>query len=243
MTQVNEKSTFADWLLNYRDEDSPKIEGWVDNRLFPTLAALNEIQTEMQVSGGVMEIGVHHGRFFIALNGMVKAGEGTSFAVDIFEDQALNIDRSGRGSLERFRENLRLYDRNGGSNVECVQADSTRLIHQDLSRFVGSRPKIISIDGGHTVEHTLSDLSLATKIIHDAGAIFVDDILNPHWIGVFEGVVCFLQRRPDIWPVLVGFNKILLVPMSVHGKYMQALRERFKLAKVVSLCGYQMLSH
>lgn len=235
--------TYSDWLQDYTTNRAPDIEGWVDGRLYPSLVWLHEIQTEMGVTGGVMEIGVHHGRFFLPLNAMVAPGEGTSFAVDVFADQALNIDRSGSGNLEIFRGHLARHDRHRGVNVHCVQADSTRLRHGDLGRFTQVRPKVISIDGGHTAEHTISDMELAAAVVHDRGAIFLDDILHSHWIGVFEGTVSYLQRRPTIWPVLIGYNKLLMVPMSVHGRYLQAFRKRLPEGKLVTLCGYPLLAH
>jgi hypothetical protein len=45
-------------------------------------------------NGGCMGIGVHLGKFFILLNQLINA-EYKSFAVDIFSDQHLNIDKSG----------------------------------------------------------------------------------------------------------------------------------------------------
>jgi len=235
--------TYSDWLKDYIAHRAPEVEGWVDGRLYPSLAWLHEIQTELGVSGGVMEIGVHHGRFFLPLNAMVAQGEGPSFAIDLFADQSLNIDRSGTGNQAIFTGHLAKHDRHRGVNVECVQADSTRLRHGDLSRFTKVRPKVISIDGGHTVEHTISDLEMAQTVVHESGAVFLDDILNPQWVGVFEGAVTYLQRRPVLWPLLIGYNKLLLVPMSVHGKYLVAFRKRMPAAKVVLLCGYTLLSH
>jgi hypothetical protein len=235
--------TYADWLQDYVTNRAQQVEGWVDGRLYPSLVVLHEVQTELGIKGGVMEIGVHHGRFFLPLNAMVETGEGPSFALDLFAQQALNIDRSGQGNLQIFQQNLVKHDRHGGANVTCISGDSTRLRHGDLSRYTAVRPKVISIDGGHTVEHTISDLEFAASVIHDSGAIFLDDILNSQWIGVFEGAVTFLQRRPTLWPLLVGYNKLLLVPMSVHGAYLNAFRKRLPATKPVSLCGYPLLSH
>lgn len=234
---------YAEWIKDWQANRAPEVEGWVDGRLYPSLVWLHEIQTELGVTGGALEIGVHHGRFFLPLNAMVAEGEGPSFALDLFGDQALNIDHSGRGNLDIFRENLAKHDRHGGANVECVAGDSTRLRHRDLARFTAVRPKVISVDGGHTVEHTISDMEFAETIVHDSGAVFLDDILNPHWVGVFEGAVTYMQRRPTLWPLLIGYNKLLFVPMSVHGAYMKAFRKRLPAAKTVSLCGYQLLAH
>lgn len=233
---------YREWLDGYVSHGFRKVEGWVDGRLIPILKILYEVQAGLDAKGGVLEIGVHHGRFFIALNGMVASGEGTSFAVDLFEDQALNIDRSGLGSRGKFAENLKLYDRHGGANVHMIQGDSTRLRFADTSKFLVGPPKVISVDGGHTVEHTVSDLLFAEAIVHSRGAIILDDILNVYWVGVFEGAVTYLQRKPTLWPVFIGYNKLILVPMSVHGQVLAQFRKHLPDAKFVSLCGYNLLA-
>lgn len=238
----NDYSGFCGWLDTYSTDAFNRIEGWADGRLFHVLRALHQIQSNLSVRAGVVEIGVHHGRFFTPLNAMVEPGEGTSYAIDLFDDQSLNIDKSGQGSKHHFIENLRRYDRHGGNNVECVSADSTRLRQVDIISIHSSSPKIISIDGGHTAEHTISDMQFSANVVNEKGAIFVDDILNPHWIGVIDGVIAFLQRRPTIWPVFMGYNKMLLVPMSVHQVYFVGLQAQLPQSKCVSLCGYPLLA-
>jgi cephalosporin hydroxylase len=234
------------WKLfraNYFANHWKSVEGWIDGRHAHTLVWLNAVQRSLAVRGGVMEIGVHHGRFFLPLNAMVDEGEGPSFAVDLFEMQDLNIDKSGHGNLAIFRSHLARLDRHAGRNVEFVRADSTRLRFDDLSRFTQTRPKIVSIDGGHTTEHTLSDLALAQAVVHDKGAVFVDDILNLYWPGVIEGVITYLQQRPVLWPVMIGYNKLIMVPMSHHEAYLKRLSKHAPPAtKLVSLCGYRMLA-
>jgi hypothetical protein len=232
---------YNEWLDLYTAGGFLHVEGWVDGRLIPVLKILNKLQNKFGVHGGALEIGVHHGRFFIPLNGMAEQAQ-CSFAVDLFDEQSLNIDHSGQGSKSHFIDNLRQYDRHGGLNVECMQADSTRLGHSDYLRIQTAAPKVISIDGGHTVEHTLSDMSFAAQVVNPKGVIFVDDILNQHWIGVIEGVVTFLQRRPTIWPILLGYNKMLFAPMSMHQAYLTELRTELPNAKSVTLCGYPLLA-
>jgi Methyltransferase domain len=234
--------TYADWLATYRSTAVPEVEGWLNGNMYPVLQTLNAIQRDLGVRGGIAEIGVHHGRFFMPLNAMVEPEEGTSFAIDLFEDQARNIDNSGKGNQGKFRENLARFDRHLGRNVACIQGDSTRLPPAELVRLREARPKAISVDGGHTVEHTLSDLELASSCVHEGGAVFLDDVPSQHWIGVMEGAICYLQRRPTLWPVLIGFNKMILVPMSVHEHYLAAYRSTLTKPKMVTLCGYRMFS-
>lgn len=233
---------YSEWIDGYVAEGFQKVEGWVDGRLIAILKILHDVQVDLAVSGGILEIGVHHGRFFIALNGMVAPNEGVSYAIDLFEDQILNIDNSGRGSLGKFAESLKLYDRHGGVNVVTIKRDSTRLRHSDLTQYRANPPKVISVDGGHTVEHTINDLLFAEAIVHDMGAVMLDDILNAHWVGVIEGLVNYLQRRPTLWPVFIGFNKLILVPMSVHGRYFARFRDVLRNGKEVWLCGYPLIA-
>lgn len=243
---------YADWLARYKATAMQgQVQGWLSEDLFPSLIWLHEIQTELGARGGVLEIGVHHGLFFMALNGMVPpeevvAGErieaqARSFALDVFEQQALNIDKSGKGHLGHLAANLAAHDRHKGANVTTMSADSTRLTAAQRAQLAEARPKLISIDGGHTAEHTISDLHLAGEIIHEAGAVFVDDILNPNWPGVIEGVVLYLHQRPTLWPVLTGFNKLILVPMSVHARYLAMLDARIPKSKRVAMAGYPYL--
>lgn len=235
-------SDYISWLDNYIQNPFPKIEGWVDPRIFDVLKLIYSIQKKINVFGGGLEIGVHHGKFFIPINGMVDSPEYVSFAIDLFSEQELNIDSSGLGDLEKFQENLKLYDRYQGQNVEIIQSDSTRLNPQLLLKIQIMRPKVISIDGGHTPEHTINDLKIASQVIHPKGVIFLDDILNPYWIGVFEGIVRYLLTRPTLWPVFMGYNKLLLTPMSVHYIYLREFQKYFTQAKNVNLCGYNLIS-
>ncbi|MEN2994444.1 MAG: class I SAM-dependent methyltransferase [Thermodesulfovibrio sp.] len=233
---------YSQWLDNFIQNGFDKIEGWVDSRIFKILKIINKIQQKLDVKGGALEIGVHHGRFFIPINGMVEPKEALSVAIDLFEDQFLNIDCSGRGDLSKFKENLSLFDRHGGKNVIIIKGDSTRLTPERILSKVSTPFKIISIDGGHTVEHTINDLHLASVVVSEKGVIFVDDILNPLWIGVCEGVIEFLKRRPTIWPVFIAYNKCILVPMSVHHIYLQEFQNYIDSLKKIKLCGYELFT-
>ena len=95
------------------------------------IVALTERQRSLGIGGGAAEIGVHHGKLFILLYLLCQASE-KAVAIDLFEDQHLNIDHSGSGDLAKFRGNLERH------------ADSTRLVlHQgnsmDLSGAILTR--------------------------------------------------------------------------------------------------------
>lgn len=222
------------YLENYRSFGFNQVQGWAMVELIEVFNMLAGM--DINKSGGVLEIGVHHGRFFILLNALTGASD-QSFAVDVFEDQRLNIDNSGSGSRNKFEENLRLYDRHNGSNTKIIAGDSTDsgLLLPDIIQCGSLR--YISVDGGHTVEHTVNDLVLANKLIRNDGLVILDDFLNRHWLGVTEGAFKYLQSYPTLVPVALGFNKLFLCKLSYYDYYFSAFDKFFMKTKVVVFGG------
>ena len=235
-------SASREWLEAYANLSLDDIEGWVDVGALELMLAVSDAQDQLGVDGGVAEIGIYRGMFFIALNGLVRDASIQSLAIDLFDRQHLNIDSSGDGNEADFRANLEKYDRHGGANVVIMAADTTTLTPADVLSNLNMRPRIFSIDGGHTPEHTIADLELARACISPNGVVVLDDILNAHWLGVFEGTVTFLQQKPTLWPLAIGHNKLLLCPMSVHAVYRERLSELMTFRKTVPLCGYDVLA-
>lgn len=105
--------SYITWLDNHVINSDPKIEGWVDCCLFNILKTIYSIQQKIGGRDSLVEIVVHHERLFISFNRMCSPEE-IFFAIDVFHEQKLNIDSSGKGGLEHFTENLTYYDRQKG---------------------------------------------------------------------------------------------------------------------------------
>ncbi len=90
---------------------------------------------------------------------------------------------------------MKKFDRHGGRNVLIEKAESTTITAADLLLKAGERFKVVSIDGGHTVAHTLSDIELANAVVHPFSFVIVDVILNQYWLGVIDGVTSYLRRH------------------------------------------------
>lgn len=234
----------ARWLRHYEVTGFRNVAGWVMPEALVLLAAIDSAQKMMRVNGGVMEVGIYQGKMFIALNAVVEDRMARSVAIDLFGEQVLNIDGSGTGSETLFRSNLRTYDRHQGANVVILQADSTTLSAADVLAQVDQRPRIVSIDGGHTPEHTVSDLRLSQSVMASRGIVLVDDILNAAWLGSIEGVMTFLNQRPTLWPLAVGASKLVMAPMPVHSQYRELLcRVGFvTFQRTTRFCGYEVLT-
>jgi Methyltransferase domain len=168
-------------LKRYYENGFSKIEGWCSEQLFHTVDLFDSLP--INKGGGICEIGVHHGKFYLLLN-QVTSIETRSFAIDIFEEAALNIDHSGSGNRAAFTKNLAEFDIHQGRNTVIIKGDSTDSKLQ-LEKTIGPGSlRFLSIDGGHTAEHTISDLKLANHLISNEGVVILDDILNAHWLGV-----------------------------------------------------------
>jgi hypothetical protein len=227
------------YLQHYMDTGFSQVQGWCSDTLASLIAAIDTHQKSRGVHGGIAEIGVHHGKLFIMLNSVCDADE-KSYAIDVFDNQELNIDNSGSGSLAIFKDNLQAYDRHQGANVSIISADS---VTANLSELIDQPVRLFGIDGGHTAEHTISDLKKAQSRLHPEGVIVLDDILNYHWLGVIEGTITFLRTQPTLVPVAIGLNKLFLVNLSFAEKYRELFRGHPMMTKYpVKFCGHDVVA-
>lgn len=228
-------------LRDYQARGFTNVQGWCNEALFEIVDYLNALPINQ--GGGICEIGVHHGKFYLLLN-QVTRKEDMSFAVDLFGDQSLNIDKSGRGSADALRANLSLYDVHQGRNTTLIGADSTdpHAVGELLKKIDRGSIRFFSIDGGHTVRHTINDLHLANLLTKNSGVVILDDILNHHWLGVFEGAVKYLLSEPTLMPFAIGYNKLFLCKLSYHEQYFSAF-EKFALKqKIVEFLGTRLVA-
>ena len=231
-------SRIASYVLE--DKLHQRVAGWLNEGAISAVIALAKWQEENNVFGDVAEIGVHHGKLFILLANLRRDHE-RAFAVDVFEDQQLNSDRSGRGNLSIFKKNLGLYA--DTANVDIIQKDSKRLSRADFYQGKKDSIRLISIDGSHTATHTASDLALSVQLLASNGLIILDDFYNPDWPGVQEGFYRFLANSfGDIAPVAYGNNKLYLCRRASHVRYLalveNSLRPHLLHYKRVEIGGY-----
>src|SRR5262245_17809599 len=110
------------------------VQGWLDPYSASFIAALSLAQTRMGVGGGLGEIGVHHGRLFVILK-LTAAPKENVFALDVFDSQHLNSDRSGRGSERIFLRNLQRWG--VATGVEIIKNSSLNVRPEEITSRVG----------------------------------------------------------------------------------------------------------
>jgi len=218
------------------------IAGWNDQGSFEALKQFSLVQNQHEARGHVAEIGVHHGQFFVALALLCQEDE-KALAIDVFDWQGLNIDRSGMGDLGILRTNIEQYC--PYKTVVIKQADSLTIDPNDiLELFEGQHFRLIHIDGGHTTRHTTNDLKIAEGLIEPGGlgVIMVDDLFHPKWPGVTDAVFKYLNGP---WPNLVPFaydnKKLYLTDEKSRHHYLDHFRTlcEAKELQVVELAGFE----
>jgi Methyltransferase domain len=201
----------------YRAIGQRFVTGFSHPEILLVLDVLNAAQRAKQVCGAVAEIGVHHGKLFIGLSLLQPPGD-KSVAIDIFGDQELNIDNSGRGDFERFENNVKVWS--SMDDVVVHQGDSTKLEPAKLRELAGGDIRLFSVDGGHTNEIVFSDMRLAEATLAGGGIVIADDVFNEYWPGVATGTLRYLLNGAKLAPFLIGFNKVFFT----HAEYSEFYR-------------------
>ncbi|HTX09586.1 MAG TPA: hypothetical protein VME22_13290 [Solirubrobacteraceae bacterium] len=77
---------------------------------------------------------------------------------------------------------------------------------------IGGAHRLFDVDGGHLCEKALVDLQLGAAVLGRLGPIVVDDPFSVAGPGLTEGILQFLEQRADFEPLILGFNKLVVVP-------------------------------
>jgi hypothetical protein len=184
----------TDTIARYLD-NLHLVEGWgMDGELAPIFLLLNDLQRRFQLHGTFFEIGVHHGKTAILLALMARPTEKCVF-LDLFDQQEENINNSGRGNLEVFRENLARWAPN--SEPEIIVGNSLKL---DLSSIadLASGVRFAHIDGGHYRDLVLNDLYKTEAVLGVGGIVIVDDFLHSGSLGVNEACNHYLRETATL---------------------------------------------
>ena len=209
-------------LNAYLEHGHELVKGWLFPGAPQAIVLLSDEQRRSSLSGGVAEIGVHHGKLFILLYLLTSADE-RAVAIDLFSDQDLNVDGSGAGDLELFKRNLR---RHADTNRLIVhQGDSTQLTAEHLLKLGQGPFRLISIDGGHTAEITAHDLATSEGALAEGGVIILDDCFNEMWPGVTTGVHHYFSQPRTIVPFAIGANKTFFCHAAFAQQYAAVLEK------------------
>ena len=195
------------------------IAGWLSPGAIYLFALIDHVQKRLKIAGNLFEIGVHHGKSALVLGAMARPADRLGVC-DVFGAQALNVSASGKGDREIFLRNFR------GAFAD----DSFLTIYEKLSSGLTADEvtpcRFLHVDGGHSSPEALADLELCKQCLVPGGIIAVDDAFHPTWPGVTDAIFTFLSRHKDMAPLVVGFNKMLLVETAWRERYARVFETR-----------------
>lgn len=218
-----------------------RVVGWFDRVDAEIFGLITDYQNSAGLDGSVAEIGLHHGKSFIALCLSLRDGQ-RAYGIDLFEQQALNVDGSGKGDRTMVERNLQA----AGVDLSAVVLDgrpSSSVGAADILGAVGP-VRFFSVDGGHHQEIVRNDLLLARQTLADHGVIALDDFLRPEWPEVSAGYFAWFEKSSkSLVPFAMGLNKLYLCPHNYVARYQEVLQHSEFLAgflvKHCSFCGIE----
>jgi hypothetical protein len=232
----------------YLENGFDRIEGWPGQKeSVRFMVIFKRLFEKHEEKGGACEIGVHHGKYLIALHNILCPPH--SLGIDLFEDQAKNVDSSGRGSAEIVAQNIEAFAYNPRS-IALLAKDSLDIGPHDIKHIIDlyGRFAFFSVDGGHTALHAIHDFFTASQLTSPNGIIAVDDLFHPDWPGVTEGLLNALAaKRSPFVPLFITRKKAFLCHLSVVKEYQcfvaGAYAGRYgREARFVEFCGWSIPS-
>jgi hypothetical protein len=198
-------------------------------------------QTELGISGSIVEIGTFEGRFFIALAlGLAPGEHAFGFDTFVWPDD---------GVLARFRSHCERH-RLEPERFTALQRDSRTVgPGREFAALVGdAHVRFIHIDGDHGPDSLSHDLALAHGALHAQGVICLDDMLHPEFPLLMVAVHDYLRAHPDMRLFcvidredIVAAAKFLICRADAVALYADDLMETFR--DVLYIMGGDALGH
>ena len=211
---------------HYVRKELPSVAGWLAPESAEVISHLALEQIQSGLRGGIGEIGIHHGKLFLLLYLSLQDDE-RAFALDVFEDQGSNVDKSGRGDREIFLRNLAKV---GGKEARVsIFATNSCDVSAESLRLATGPLRLISIDGGHTENVTYNDMELAERLLLEEGVLILDDAYNERWPAVAAGAYRFLlEPGHRLRPFAVSPNKTYFCKSpNAAARYRKGLSDAF----------------
>jgi hypothetical protein len=211
----------------YLDTGYETVAGMSSRFAAALCGGLMRIQSEMGVTGPVVEFGTFEGRFFIALCYALAPGE-----------MALGIDRFDWPNpqvIDRFEANCLKHGVPPERRITW-KADTHTVRPEELSaKLGGARPRFMHIDSEHSRAGLTKELELATAVLSPAGVMVLDDMLHPGYPTLMVAVHDYLERHPGMRVLciidretVVAATKLVLCRAEWAKLYEERLVEAYK---------------
>lgn len=207
-------------ILNGFLKNENNLEGWFFPPDMLSLAVINDIHSNSNIKGNIIEIGVYKGKSFSFLSHLIKENE-TLFGYDTFPE---DYYESTKLALEKYGASVKF---------ELIKADTSELNDDDIkAKIDGKVIRILHIDAGHEYHEVLYSLLSFSPYVMDNGIIVMDDYQDPEFPGIEAAVLdfCEIDRPRRFKPFFSGGNKIYLCLSHMAKSYQESIlsRQRFR---------------
>ncbi|MEZ5853976.1 MAG: class I SAM-dependent methyltransferase [Hyphomicrobiaceae bacterium] len=183
MSSLTVPATGAAAADHYLADGFEKVVGMSSRFAAAICCRLLRLQTELGVSGHVVEVGAFEGRFLIALAHALEPGERV-VGMDVFT-------WPNEGVKDRFEANCTRHGIGPDRRVTW-KVDSGTITAAQMQAKADGPIRLIHIDGEHTQAALTKDLELATAAIAPGGLIVLDDMLHPGYPTLMVAVHAYL---------------------------------------------------
>lgn len=205
-------------IEEYIIHEHEKVNGWFSPDAMRIIKALSDIQTNNNIHGDILEIGVYQGKSAIFLS-MLLTEYDCLWAVDTFEPDELYY---GLNKQAIFIDNIKniLSPEYIGRQIKIQRRTSSDFFKSEYDDLY----RLIHIDGSHERKDVINDLYQSSDRLLYKGLIILDDLFNPQHPGVMEGFMEYALQHP-CYPLIIGHNKLIF---AIDNFTYSFYKERFK---------------
>jgi hypothetical protein len=188
------------------------LDGWLAEPDALLIDFLLKVQDSLGISGPILEIGVHRGRFL----GFLRA---------VSEEMLVGVQLVDQQYAEHFETTTLQNIKNciGRSHgISFIVSDSTKLVTADLIDKAGGDVRLVHVDGGHDYDTVSHDLCLVEPTLCQGGLLVVDDVFNRIVPGVAQASAEFFASSVRLRPFAIGFNKVFATTEQFADIYRKA---------------------
>ncbi len=186
------------------------VDGWFSPESAAIWDCLLSHQTQTQMSGNFLEIGVWRGKS-AALSTLHSKADESCILVDPFMPNEVRT----------------LIDGIKPENVVYAEKYSTELLRTGLLTTNAHTFRWIHIDGEHSGPAIMNDLNIANALLNEKGVLVLDDFFSTGYPQITAAVFQWLQQHPlQLHLFLCGLNKGYLCRTNTAPLYLQFVKDR-----------------
>jgi predicted O-methyltransferase YrrM len=184
-----------------------QVPGYMMPEAMAVWDTLLEFQETNKISGGLLEIGVFHGKSAVLLGLHCKKDE-----------PLVLVDLNDFGAKEAVRKLT-------GKDPLYILADSHLVVQRPELVALAGKFRWIHVDGDHTSRGVRNDLDIGNRLLGDDGVICIDDFFTASFPQITRVTFEFLKAHPDeLRLFFCGYNKGYLCRPEKERDYQEFIK-------------------